>query len=242
VPDRLLAFEASFNFRDLGGYPTRDGRTVRRTRLFRADTLHRLSAADVAAFGRLGLRSVVELADFGRLGADAATTVQWHHLPMIDGVVLRPDPTAPAPPAASRAPGAVYLEMLGDGAMMARVFSVLCTGLPAVFHCTSGKDRTGMVAAFALDLLGVADDVIAVDYELTNEMRARSTEWIEAHEPAFGAFLAQIPEDRRMARPETILAFLDGVRAVHGSVEELLEKRGVTPEQIQAFRTELLEG
>jgi len=149
----------------------------------------------------------------------------------------------PVPASEPVEPGQSYLQMLGDGSGIARTFDLLAVAdaLPAVFHCTSGKDRTGMVAAMVLDLLGVDDDAIAHDYVLTNETRERSSTWIAANEPVFAAFLAQIPPERRHTRPETILGFLDGVRARYGSVEKLLIEHGIPQENLSAFRERLLE-
>jgi protein-tyrosine phosphatase len=134
--------------------------------------------------------------------------------------------------------------MIGDGSMLARAFGVLTApgALPAVFHCTAGKDRTGIMAAMTLDLLGVPDDVIADDYVLTDVTRPRSLEWIKVNEPAFGALLEQIPAERRKCRPEMILGFLQRVRAQHGSVESLLRSHGVDAAVVDHLRDELLEG
>ncbi len=256
LDERLVAFEACFNFRDLGGYETTDGRRIGWGRLYRSDTLHRLTASDLRALTSLGLRTVVdlrtatELDDHGALCHDGRTSLDWHHVPLFDGVMrLQPrDPDQPVDPQITLepplAPGETYLQMLGDGTGVGRAFDLLTAedGLPGVFHCTSGKDRTGMVAAMVLDLLGVDDDVIADDYVLTNETRSRANAWITVHEPVFAAFLAQIPPERRRTEPDTILAFLDGVRARYGSVERLLIERGVPAARLVAFRDDLLDG
>jgi len=244
---RWVALEAGFNFRDLGGYPALDGREVRWGTLFRSDTLHRLTPADLEVFRALRLRTVVdlraetEIADHGRLTPDACDGLDWHHVPMLDVVLLRPDDGPPAPPperAEPLPPGQSYVQLLGSGEPIARVLS-LVTGersLPVVFHCTAGRDRTGMVAAMVLDLLGVPDDVIAEDYALTNAARARSDPWIQRHEPTFAAYLAQFPPEQRVTRPEVILGFLAAVRAGHGSVEGFLRDRGVDGASIDRFR------
>lgn len=253
IADRLQTFEACFNFRDLGGYEAVDGRRVRWGHLFRSDTLHRLTDTDAAAFGALGLQTVVDLRsateidDHGSLRPDARTALEWHHLPTIDAVVLRPQDEPGTPTDAivpmSMARGELYLRMLGDGNGLAAVFKVLTdpSRRPAVFHCTSGKDRTGMVAAMALDLLGVPDEVIAHDYVLTNETRDRSNAWITDNEPVFAAYLAQIPPERRVVDPDIILGFIEGIRAQHGSVRALLLANGITDEAIDRFRNDLLE-
>jgi protein-tyrosine phosphatase len=256
VDERLVSFEACFNFRDLGGYPTADGRRIRWGRLYRSDTLHRLTAADLAAFASLGLRTaidlrtVTEIEDHGSLSTDGRKRLSWHHVPIFDGV-MRLQPKSPEELAALAAefaseperPGQSYVQMLGDGSSIARVFDLLTKpgALPGVFHCTSGKDRTGMIAAMTLDLLGVDDDLIGADYVLTNETRERAGVWISANEPVFAAFLSQIPPERRRTQPETILGFLDAVRSNFGSVEKLLIEHGVTAGRLDAFRENLLE-
>lgn len=249
---RHVDFEACFNFRDLGGYETLDGRHVRWHALYRSDTLHRLTPADAEEFDALGLRTVIdlrshtELDDFGRLAVAGAH--EWHHVPMLDDVklALRGDAAAPereAPPE-ELAPGEGYVRIVQQfGDALARVLDVLSRddALPAVFHCTSGKDRTGIVAAVVLELLGVPDEVIAADYVLTTRARERSSAWIEANEPDFAAFLATIPPERRVVSEETILGFLAGVRAEHGGIRELVDSIGVTDAQVAALRERLLD-
>jgi protein-tyrosine phosphatase len=257
LDERLIPFDACFNFRDLGGYPTTDGRRVGTGRLYRSDTLHRFTAADVDLFTSLGVRTVVdlrtatELEDHGSLGEGGRRSLTWHHVPLFDAV-MRLQPTQSDDPPTSDAATSLrdlpldetYFRMLGDGAGFARTFELFArpTDRPAVFHCTSGKDRTGMVSAMILDLLGVEDDVIADDYLLTNETRERATAWIAINEPRFAVFLAQIPTERRHLQPGTILGFLDHVRSTHGSVEKLLLGRGVSAETIDLFRRDLIEG
>jgi protein-tyrosine phosphatase len=248
---RHVFFEACFNFRDLGGYQTADGRHLRWATLYRSDTLHRLTTADVEAFRGLGLRTVVDLRttteidQYGRLGISYAG-LTWHNLPMLDGLRLAPrDPSEPPlvlSPEAS--PGEGYVRIAEQFApSIAETFRILASqdALPAVFHCTSGKDRTGIVAAMMLDVLGVADDVIGPDYSLTEAALERSTPWIEQHEPEFAAFLAQIPPDRLAPRPERILDFLAGIRGRYGSVSGFLTTFGVPEGDLDTLRARILE-
>ena len=246
---RHVDFEACFNFRDLGGYPTVDERHLRWGALYRSDTLHRLTAADVEVFRELGLRTVVDLRSsteidqYGRLGISEAG-LTWHNVPMLDNVQLSPrDPSELVlPPELS--PGEGYVRIAEEFApSVAETFRILAgeDALPAVFHCTSGKDRTGIVAALMLDVLGVPDQTIASDYCLTEAAQVRSTPWIEQHEPEFAAFLAQIPPERRAPRPERILDFLDGLRSRYGSVPEFLTRSGVPERQLNILRARLVE-
>ncbi len=246
---RHVDFEACFNFRDLGGYPTADERHLRWGTLYRSDTLHRLTAADLEVFRALGLRTVVDLRSsteidqYGRLGISEAG-LTWHNVPMLDNVRLSPrDPSELVLPP-DESPGEGYVRIAEEFApSVAETFGILADpdALPAVFHCTSGKDRTGIVSALMLDVLGVPDETIASDYCLTEAAHVRSTPWIEQHEPEFAAFLAQIPPERRAPRPERILDFLDGLRSRYGSVPEFLTRSGVPERQLNILRARVVE-
>lgn len=163
---------------------------------------------------------------------------------MSDEIKLAPrDPEEPPPDFANLSPGESYALLAERYAeSLGTVFSIL-TGedaLPAVFHCTSGKDRTGIVAALVLEVLGVPDETIVADYVLTEEANERSMVWIEANEPDFAAYLAEIPYERRAPRPEKIAGFLERFRAQFGSAEEFLVSVGVSREQLRHLRERLL--
>jgi protein-tyrosine phosphatase len=222
-----------------------------------------LTDPDLGVLAALGLKSVVDLRtateveDFGRLREGAGDELRWHHVPLFDGEMrLRPgagtgrEQMARArgdlgqAVAGSGGPGAGYLAMLGGGEGAATVFDLLTApgGLPGVFHCMSGKDRTGMVAAMIFDLLGVPDETIIADYMLTDLTRTRSSEWITANEPELAAFYAEIPIERRRVRRDKITGFLAGVRQRFGSVEAMLLDAGLGADRIARLQAELLEG
>lgn len=247
--NRHVVFECCFNFRDLGGYTTTDGRQIRWGRLYRSDALHRLNASDVEVFAGMGLRTVIDLRsqteidDHGR--APEAAGRAWHHLPMLDQVKLAPpepgsEPERTEPPP----PGEGYLAISERySESIAQVFRLLGepAAYPAVFHCTAGKDRTGILAALILDVLGVPDDVIGEDYGLTESVREKTMAWIEVNEPDYFGYLAAIPVEWRIAAPEKILAFLRLLREKHGSVTDWLRVSGVSDTDLASLRDQLLE-
>ena len=180
---RLVPLDGSFNFRDLGGYPAPDGRTTRWGRLYRADALHELTGDDVIRLRELGLRTVVdlrterELVSSGR-GPLGLEEVDFHHLAVVkEGV--RADGTsdraaegesvaAPAPAGDDLAER--YLWYLDVGRVSLVTALMLLGGdqhYPLVFHCAAGKDRTGVLAALVLEILGVERRVIVADYVIT---------------------------------------------------------------------------
>jgi protein-tyrosine phosphatase len=127
-------------------------------------------------------------------------------------------------------------------AAIARVVTVLA-GAPgaAVYHCAAGKDRTGVVSAVLLGLLGVPDEVIVQDYVATRERLDAIVERLMATE-GYRAMLAALPPDTLHAEPETMAAFLESVRARHGSMEGYARAAGVDQGTLDRLAVRLLEG
>lgn len=248
--DRVVPFGTCFNFRDLGGYQTEGGARVRWKTLFRADTLHRLDGADLDAFHRLGLRTVIdlrsqhELDDHGQLRprADGGGSAV-HHLPMIDEVGGPSRPIAEPPPVRLTA-GEAYVSMADLGRQaIGRAVTLLARsdGVPAVFHCTAGKDRTGILAAVVLAALGVSDDDIVHDYMLTAECRTARDAYLQVHDPDYYAFVQSLPAAIREMDAESIPTMLRWIRDEHGSVTEYLRAGGVDQVTLTALQANLLE-
>jgi protein-tyrosine phosphatase len=171
--ERRVPFEGISNFRDLGGYRTRSGGSVRWGLVFRADALCGLSEADLAMYAELGLRAVFDLRrDTER--QERPNPFPSLHLEMIGA-------ESQAIPDLSSEDGESFLYSLYTGLVeqsavqIGKLLTALARegGLPAVFHCHAGKDRTGLVAAVLLEALGVERDSILDDYELTARYRLR---------------------------------------------------------------------
>jgi protein-tyrosine phosphatase len=246
--ERLIRFDTCFNFRDLGGYGTNDGSRVRWKTLYRADTLHRLDGRDLDLFLELGLRTVIdlrsqhELDDHGRLRHDGALVV--HHVPMIDVVGGPKRPVESAPDAAPRSVGQGYVSMADEGGRAIGDAISLLAGpdaLPAVFHCTAGKDRTGILAAILLSAIGVRDEDIVDDYMLTGESRAARNAYLRVHEPDYYAFLADLPATVREMHGDAIPTLLAWLRARYGSAGAFLLANGLDDDALAALRSNLLE-
>ena len=247
-----IELEGALNFRDLGGYPTADGRTVRTGLVFRSDGLHALTEADCAVVGGLGLRTVYDLRrDVERerrpsiahteglevtvlaMGEDGPVTQQFELLDLVlNGELPRADDEFMT---------GEYTRMLDENAAL---FGTLLSGLaepdalPALFHCTAGKDRTGVAAALLLLLLGVDRETVLDDYELTNEYR--SNRRIAELTPQLGAAGVDVDNVRALlsARRPVLEGALDHV----GDVDPYLRgPAGMTPETIERLRALLLD-
>ncbi|MEV4412329.1 tyrosine-protein phosphatase [Catellatospora sp. NPDC049609] len=239
---RLVDFTGPlFNFRDVGGLPTTDGATVRRGVLFRSDTLTALDEADRERFAELGVHTVidlrhrVELERYGRAPQWCCT--DWHNVPLNNPVWRAEDYSPDAGVAAFLV--ARYLETTELAAAdLVRALELVATGSgPTVVHCWGGRDRTGVVIALALELVGVSDADIAADYQLTEHGTARYLAWREVNRPErppLAPFLSRTPA-------EAMHAFLGLLRERHGSVSGYLTGAGLAPEHVTMLRARLRE-
>jgi protein-tyrosine phosphatase len=112
---------------------------------------------------------------------------------------------------------------------------------PAVFHCTAGKDRTGVVAALVLSLLGVCDDDVADDYAFTAEVMPTFTERVRSFLERTGAEPPQFTEHVLRADRESMLLLLDAVRYDHGSIDAWALSHGMSRAALRSLRANLLE-
>lgn len=238
--DRRIPLTGTFNVRDVGGYPAAGG-TVRNRRLLRGDALHRLDDEARALLAGLPVRTVVDLReDFeARLSPDAldGTGIAVLRMPVFR---VTGDSFGKAPEELQN----VYDHMVDECgvALAAAVAQVAAADAqPVLVHCSAGKDRTGVVVAVVLSLLGVADEVIAEDYHLTSAYLAEEfTHAVEQLKAATG--LGQRLNGQALAcPPELILRALRRMRDAHGSIEAYLVAHGLTDEHIVMLRTTLIE-
>jgi protein-tyrosine phosphatase len=239
---RHVPFEACFNFRDLGGYETADGRQVRWGAVYRSDALHRLTDRDLNLARELGLRTVIDLRSSRELGDEGrfahAHDVAYHHLPVFEHDGRPP----PAPDEPAPLPGEDYVAMATSGRdSIATALRVIAEGdYAVVFHCAAGKDRTGIVAALVLSSLGVPDEAIAADYHLSEPAGSAWRAWADEHEPERAAEVANFPPWAHHAPMPVIAAFLRILRERHGSIDGYLADAGVEHDVLDALRGRLL--
>ena len=245
--DRLIPLDGAFNFRDLGGYPGAAGGVTRWRTLFRSDTLHELSPADITRLRAMGLATVVDLRTLRELeqtgrGPLEPEPVVYRHLSVIGGTSAGEAGEAVAGPDVDDL-SARYLWYLEVGsAALAEALVILGepSRYPLVFHCAAGKDRTGVLAALVLDLLGVDPEVIVADYLITADRmdlilgRYRS-------DPAFEARMAQAPPSRFRVEGSTMEHFLEVLHRRFGGAEGWAAAAGVSPVSIEGIRATLLE-
>jgi protein-tyrosine phosphatase len=240
--ERLIALEGAVNFRDLGGYATAAGMRTRWRTLFRADGLGELTGSDLSVLRTFGIRTVIDLRsgeelERGRFDVDAHP-VTFHHFPFLDEL--------PDAQEFDRRPGFLgsqYREFLSDaGGRIRTALEVLAApgALPAVFHCTAGKDRTGVLSAIVLSLLGVDEQTVVADYALSGEAMLRLRAKLIVKYPE-GRDSIENLDEVFSADPAQMEQLLDHLKERYGSVDAYVAGLGVGPAVIEGLRAGLLE-
>lgn len=228
---RLPALEGGQNFRDMGGYRSSDGRTVRWRRLYRSGSMSRLTPADYETLAALNIKTVCDLRtteerqNEPNAWAEAAGVAYWYRdYGHSFGELRSTLNTELATLGDARAAMiASYRRLPFEQAPAYReVFVRLSTGdVPLVFNCSVGKDRTGTLAALVLSALGVPRETIVEDYTLTNRVLDRNRFRV-----AGGGDRRRISPDviaaALEAHPSYISAAFDAVHESHGSIEGYL--------------------
>ncbi|GAA1875487.1 tyrosine-protein phosphatase [Asanoa iriomotensis] len=236
-PNRSVALDGVFNFRDIGGYAGHEGRTVRWRRVFRSDSVHRVLPAELPA---LGVRTVIDLRRPHELERDGRVA----DFPGLSYRHIHPEhpewEVADAGGEPTRFIADRYRELAELGtAGIATALKVIAdpVAAPLVVHCVAGKDRTGVVCALTLSLLGVSDEDVAADYALSTAASERFSAWLRESLPAL-----EVPPLPFMVSPAAaMLLFLAELRERHGSVEGYAKFAGLTTEDLSALRSHLLE-
>jgi protein-tyrosine phosphatase len=242
---REIPLDGCFNFRDLGGYSTEDGRVVRWRTLFRSDGLHRLSGADLDHLRQLGVATVIDLRTAEELEVrgrveDICEGMSFYHLPVLDAL---PDASVTDQWRDPVVLGRHYAEMAEHGAgAIADALAVLTdpSAYPAVFHCAAGKDRTGILAALVLGLIGVSDDTIVADYAASAPAMERMLEHLLEAYPDGRSELERRASVMLASEPAAMHEFLATLRRQYGSLEGFVESIGVKS-ATEYLRSALLE-
>ncbi len=240
--ERVIALEGAVNFRDLGGYAAGEGLRTRWRTLFRADGLGELTESDLSVLRALDIRTVIDLRsgeelERGRFDVDAHP-VTFHHFPFME--------TLPDAQDFERRPGFLgsqYKEFLDDaGHQIRAALEVLATpdALPAVFHCTAGKDRTGVLSAVVLSLLGVDEPTVVADYALSGEAMARLRAKLILKYPD-GRDSIENLDQVFSADPQQMEQLLDYLEERYGSIDAYVAGLGAGPGVVEGLRAGLLE-
>lgn len=236
------------NFRDLGGMQAGDRRRTRRGLVFRSESVAHVTAADAEVLcGALRIGNVIDL----RSALEVAGAAPWWtqrpgvdylNLPFSDGF---DDVSQSLSPEDLRdlvwQKYETYLERSGGNIRRAleSVAESAADGVPTIFGCTYGKDRTGVLAALLLDLLGVSRADIVADYLATQPVMGTLMERMKS-DPVHGPRIAMVPEEVYQARQHTIETFLANLET-KGGAAAWTRSQGMSDEVVGLLRRSLLE-
>jgi protein-tyrosine phosphatase len=257
VKKRHIVLDGAANFRDLGGYATRDGRTVRWGKLYRSDNLAALTDRDLEIFSKLGIALICDFRGPDEWQEDPdrlpeANPPEVAHLEIWD-----PSFTADGfKEKLGAADGETDLGMLlvEGNRLFAGKFSdrykamferiTRPENLPALVHCTAGKDRAGFASALILRVLDVPMDTVYEDFLLTNHYTARKNERLIFVIRAMSFFRTDAEALRGVLGVEKrfLEAAFDEIDQRYGSFETYRrEALGLSDEEVVAFRSLVLE-
>jgi protein-tyrosine phosphatase len=260
--ERHIPLRGQANFRDLGGYRTADGRTVKWRVVFRSGELSQLDQADVGKVAELGIKTVVDL----RSPEEKSVRGEGRLPP---GVTLQPLPIASSDMFAKLIPMLLqgdFSEVPSDlldrvNRLLVRDFSDQFGGLlrilsdpanrPLVFHCTQGKDRAGFGAAMVLSALGVPWATVVEDYLLSNHFRKvendKMLQAIRGFAAAKGGAEGEEIAFRRVegllyVKEKSLQVAHDEILERYGNLERyIIEGLGFSSTALERLREDLLE-
>jgi protein-tyrosine phosphatase len=246
---RELVWDGCLNVRDLGGHPTDGGGETKFGAIVRSDSVSQLTEAGWAALVEHGIRTVVDLRGDHEREDDPPRElpVDVVHVPFMEAndeewneLAPRIEAAAEAAPDVETSTRDVYLIFLehfkANVAASMRAVARAAEG-GVVVHCVGGKDRTGLLTALILDVVGVPEQEIAADYALSEErLRSRHEGWFAAAESD-----EELERLQRIARTPagSMLGVFDELKRRYGSVEGYLRSAGVEDEDLERVRSRL---
>jgi protein-tyrosine phosphatase len=190
VSNRHIYFKNAVNFRDIGGLKTKDGTTVKWGKIYRSDNLSRLKNKEFDKFNSLGIQTVFDLRTSGEIAGkqdNLPKNVKYIHTPIvkdsadvlasIKGQVIRGKITEEQ---SLQFMNDLYGSIVSENipALRQMIKDALQSDAPILYHCSAGKDRTGIVTAMILSILNVERETIIDEYLLSDYYRREKLEGI----------------------------------------------------------------
>jgi protein-tyrosine phosphatase len=256
-PKRHLTFDGAKNMRDLGGYSTADGRTTRWRRIVRSAKMTDLTETGQRQLLDYGVGAVIDLRMRREIEKSPnvfaeSNDVVFHHCDLWGD---RLNDFEPSPSSQGQAEMLADLYRMGLDRCGAVIAGIVCTLADegdhvSVFHCGAGKDRTGLIAALLLGIVGVPHETIVADFALTDDLFDDPNRNHGAHDPmaipteANGgreADVGPLPLYFFSCLPKTMSLALDFLDEEYGGAEGYLRTNGVTDEHLGRLRSKLLD-
>lgn len=237
----LLPIEGAHNVRDLGGYPTKNGYYTKEQLFFRSDTTNTMTLQDIQLLKSRGVTLVNDLRSEQEAQEKPSVFkncpgVRYESIPLLDNIhsTFFKKEITDFPPMSE-----LYINLLEDsGDGFARIFHLFAENNGAsLFHCTAGKDRTGITAMLLLSLANVDDEIIIADYAATEvymrPVQERILQQLEAAQ-------IQVPVTLFSSDPVSMERTLGHLHAKYDDAWNYLMQNGVAEEELAGIRTRFI--
>ncbi|MFX3616046.1 MAG: tyrosine-protein phosphatase [Sporolactobacillus sp.] len=229
MPTRRITLSCTVNTRDLGGYPTPDGRTTAFGKIIRSDAPEIFTPKDAALLKRLGVTAAIDLRSKEETekmpsAFERSADFDYFHCPFAIG--NRSTSSVAEVPL-------LYSEMIADLPAIKRILSIIARQEGSIFiHCYVGKDRTGVVAALVLLIVGVDISDILADYQISyTYLRFRIRELLHDH--------PELPDFTGRSDMEYMEVTLDHFFETYGTVQNYLQEVGLHLDEITELKNKL---
>lgn len=239
IEKHILPLQGTKNTRDIGGYPTKDGKSTQTGRFLRSDDPSGLTPDDIQTLKSLGLKLQIDLrstmeSELNPSALSGCDFLSYEKVPLLDhmnsavSITELPDSLL-----------SIYLDLLENSKdSFARIFKLFadCKGT-AFFNCTAGKDRTGLTAMLLLSLAQVPEDIIEEDYaasEIFLEPKIRGEEQLLSSQGI------TVPRTLLGSPKENMVKTLEHIHTNYGSAEAYLLGCGVSAREIYTIKERLI--
>jgi protein-tyrosine phosphatase len=236
-----VSLAGAINFRDLGGYHTGDGRRTRFGRVFRSNSLQELTEADLEIIREeLGLVTVLDLRSGREIAHDGVGPLEHEPLRYVNLPMLQEK--------RDYHPGRIetglvdryfsYLHLAREN--IVKALETIAVSQPIVFHCSAGKDRTGVLAALVLGCVGVEPETVVSDYAARHHAREEIVGFLRRR-PSYVERLDELPPSALDSEPPTMREFLRLLEERYGGARNWALAAGAGEATLRRLEATLLE-
>ncbi|MBK8029088.1 MAG: tyrosine-protein phosphatase [Chloroflexi bacterium] len=242
-----LNIDGVYNVRDLGGYPTVDGGVTRRGVFVRSGLVSNVPESGQQQFIDYGVRAIIDLRSEDELlmapnSFATSNRVQFHSLPLVNRAQFHSEHWKTNVIAFYPTVQHFYAQHLAycPDSFRTIISALIDSPEATVFHCFAGKDRTGMTAALLLGAVGVADELIAEDFALTDAGLAQVVPVWRKNALKSGEDMDAF-ERGVVTKAEAMLELMRHIGQTYGGASGYLRSVGITDEQIARLRARFVE-
>lgn len=239
--DRFIPIKGAWNFRDTGGYITKNGKSIKWKNVYRAGQLSKITEEDISYLKDLGIKTIIDLRTIRELETQpnvVMDNINDIHMPINDSDYC--EDNCKTNKNLNEVMKNSYMYMIDKRAeKFGHVLKLFTSeeNFPIVFHCMAGKDRTGITALLLYMIAGLDEDTIISDYTLSNYASSRILDYFET----FGLDREEMYE-YAIADEKWIIDVIDYINEKYNNVEEyLISKAGLTKEEVDSIYYNLIE-